>query len=277
MILLLSILVAMVSCDKDDVTALTTEAEESTLPESADGTSELTVDEETTDNTAAEETTAAPALPDNMKFDEGYSIVSYNTFRIIVAENGEKLLHDARVAILKHIDGFDAIYVDVLDASGNVKLHKTWQGRGHLFLVGDVGLLLYRVHVDAEKKATLQLHYYEIADFKYTASGETPTGSTQFMIRNITHGGSVTASFASTSQIVMGKTNINVLLTNIDGVVSERRERGNTVYTIADSYSDKDKLVTYSPEDKVVPEVLDNVFYDKYKLEYILDLFGIDY
>ena len=97
------------------------------------------------------------------------------------------------------------------------------------------------------------------------------------MIRDITYGGSVTASFASTSQIVMGKTKINVLLTNIDSVVSERRELGNTVYTIADSYSDKDKLVTYSPEDKVVPEVLDNVFYDKYKLEYILDLFGIDY
>ena len=46
---------------------------------------------------------------------------------------------------------------------------------------------------------------------------------------------------------------------------------------IADSYSDADKLVTYSPEEKVLPEAIDTILYDKYKLAHILDLFGIEY
>lgn len=260
---------------------------ENTTEESTGANTELTATEESTENataeettesTTAEETTEAPSLPDNMKYGEGYSIVSHNTFKIIVTENGEKLLHDARVAILSHIDGYNAIYVDVLDAEGNVKLHQMWRGKGHLFLVGDHGLLIYRVHVDAEKDFLMNLLYYQITDVRFTQSGETPLGSTKFLESDIYASiDSLSASFAYNAGILGASRNINKLLYEIPERIKYLQRLDNTVYMIADSYSDADKFATYSPEEKVLPEAIDNIQYDKYELAHILDLFGIEY
>ncbi len=256
----------------------TTSAEASTAPESTQAPSQETVELTQPTPETTEEADLPPSPP--MAYDEGYTLTSHNTFKINVHENGEKVLHNARVATLRHTDGYGAVYVDILDSNNNIRFSKIWKGNAHLFLIGENTLLIYRVFLDRasdNKMCTIEIKAYQIRDYRLANGGlTTPLNETKFDTLTSTEyssTGVITASFLNNATIGMSKFDIMHHLSNMQRVFTNLSV---DPYLIADNYSDPDTDITYSDANAVTPPSETDPLYDKYDLAYILNFFGIE-
>lgn len=286
--LMLSVVSAAIGCNESgsestsspettDITP-TTSAEATTAPEGTQAPSGDTVD--LTETTP--ETTEAVDLPPSppMAYEEGYTLTSHNTFKIKVHEKGDSILHNARVATLRHTDGYGAVYVDVLDSENNIRFSKIWKGNAHLFLIGDSTLLIYRVFLDRasdNKMCTIEIKAYQIRDYRLANGGlTTPLNETKFDTLTSTEyssTGVITASFLNNATIGMSRFDIMHHLSNMHRVFTNLSV---APYLIADNYSDPERDITYSDTDAVTPPSETDPLYDKYDLAYILNFLGIE-
>jgi hypothetical protein len=76
--------------------------------------------------------------------------------------------------------------------------------------------------------------------------------------------------------IGLNKTVVNAESTYDIKILDTALSDSNLTFDTSDNASVSGSI-TYSPEEKVLPEAIDNILYDKYELAHILDLFGIEY
>ena len=286
--LMLSIVTAAIGCEQYN-------SESTSAPETSNNTPDTSEEASTAPEITQEpsnetveltepipETTEEADLPPSpqMAYDEGYTLTSHNTFKINVHENGERVMHNARVATLRHTDGYGAVYVDILDSNNNIRFSKIWKGNAHLFLIGENTLLIYRVFLDIasdNKLCTIEIRAYQIRDYRLANGGlTTPLNETKFdplTATEYSNTGVKTASFLNDATIRMSNVEISYHLSKMQSVFTNLSV---DPYLIADNYSDPDTDITYSVADAVTPPSERDPLYDKYNLAYILNLFGIE-
>lgn len=235
--------------------------------------------------TAPEQTTEAQStvtpIAEAMRIEEGYVVTSEQTFNMIGEEKKQIITVTARVATLKSENGDHALYFDILNEYGAIRDFIIWKGRCQLHINNEGELYLFRINAKSDlTMGSAETSVYCISDSTGNLSGETLEKAeiVKMMISN-----DASLNFSLWEELSISKFRIHFLnfFSGYDNLLiaaakEDKNENGEGyVYLIADSYSDAEKDMTYSPDSKTPRiDLMINEVKDKFTVDHIIRLFS---
>lgn len=194
-------------------------------------------------------------------------------FNILVTEDKVKTSRTARVAALQNESGENALYLDVLTEDGKVMTSITWKGYYQMFVREDGLIVLMRLWMSpVTRRCTGIYQFFDVSDRIYSydiIDLETPE------INALGEKGKqINFAVGSPREDARFSLIFDDFLKTYQAEFDEDTLDGKSIYLIADSYLNPDKLVVYSDTDKVeFPNLEDKEIADKYTWEYASALF----
>lgn len=258
--------------------------EQTTAPEQTTEPEQTTAPAATTDaqTTLPEETSISVPNAEPMKLDEGYSVTSEKAFKITGTEKKQKITLIARVATLKNESGEHALYLDILNDDGTVRDFKRWKGRCQLHINHKGVLYVFRINIQSDLKTNGLAHVlqYNISDIDSSSNNSEPLEMAKIVMLY----GMPNQKFAlnNNTAIASSERLLSIFFHRYDDVLlsaaneNKDYEGGKEfIYLIADTYSDAEKDMTYSPDSKTPRiDLTIREVKAKFTIEYILELFS---
>ena len=286
--LCVSSILMLFACDEESkkepsVTSGST-SEQTTAPEQTTEPEQTTAPAATTDaqTTLPEETSISVPNAEPMKLDEGYSVTSEKAFKITGTEKKQKITLIARVATLKNESGERALYFDILNDDGTVRDFQRWLGRGQIHINHEGTIYVFRIDIKSDlTDGFAYVKAYSISDIKTRDNNlevfeKAEIVDVQMSIPNqkfaLNNNAAIGSSARPLSDFFHKYNNILLSAANENKDYEGGKE---FIYLIADSYSDAEKDVTYSPESKTPRiDLMINEVKDKFTVDHIIRLFS---
>jgi hypothetical protein len=237
--------------------------------------------------TAPEQTTEAQStvtpIAEAMRIEEGYVVTSEQTFNMIGEEKKQEITVTARVATLKGENGDHALYFDILNEYGAIDDFKIWKGRCQLHINNEGELYLFRINTkNVLTSGSAEASIYSVSDIVADQSGSEILDRAKIVKVPSSYDASLNFSLDRSAAIALYKSHFieffdkyDHLLTVAAEELTEEEKGKGYVYLIADSYSDAEKDVTYSPESKTPRiDLMINEVKDKFTVDHIIRLFS---
>lgn len=210
-------------------------------------------------------------LPD-MEIPEGYTVLSSKELTLPVTHKEQTTDHKARIAAIKHENGENALYLDVISKDNTVLLTKVWYGYYQLY-ISDTGLLsALNISASSALSGSISFYSYHISDFKISSTGSTEQYDAPKLIPSTgSNGGNQKFNLENAMQIDLCKGNCEILLNKLRSEIKDN----TSLFMIADCYLAPSDPKLYSPADKT-PVPTQQEIAAKYDFNYLLTLFSVN-
>ena len=217
---------------------------------------------------------------DEMKPDDGYSVISQIIFDVNVTEDGTQLKRKARIACLKDANDNNGLYLDVLDTDGKIMCSKQWAGFGQIFFDAEDEdkFIVFRIGTNNKRNGQIACEYYRVTDVKITmlVGNYSEEQLDHIQILNDPRMDKATFNFNMTDdpQMLMKyRMNFINFFHKYENILIDAKEENENYYLVADNFLDKNEVKLFEPCEKE-PHPDFDVHYKKYSPEYLVDLFS---